>query len=227
MRIFVHSVDTGVIQKALNSGFVYGITINPTILRRLNVSARQVPAIVQQAATWGAQEIHLQVYAGDTAEIVNEGKELAALDRKRVVVRIPATAEGYTSARVLTDQGVRVSMTAVYNLRQALLAHNVGAESATVFLRRMNDAGIDGLNQIAQMQRMLHAQQSTVTIMAASIREPVEVVEKLAMMGVEAATLSVAMLDELLESPATAQAVRTFREDAEAVLSMSAEIGGD
>jgi transaldolase len=225
MQIFVHSADTGVIHKALNSGFVYGITTNPTILRRTHMSARQIPALVQQAAGWGAQEIHLQVYDEHAAEMVREGKELASMDTKRVVVRIPATPEGYTAARELTMQGIRVSITAVYNLRQALLAGSVGAESVAVFLRRMNDAGIDGLNQISQMQHMLTAQKLPVSIMVASIREPVEVIEKLAIMGVEAATLSVSVLDEMLDSPATAQAVKTFREDAEAILSQSAEVG--
>jgi transaldolase len=142
-----------------------------------------------------------------------------------VVVRIPATPDGYKAAAQLTAQGVNVSMTAVYNLRQALLAEGVGASSVAVYLRRMQDAGIDGMTQISQMQRMLTVQQSSVGLMAASIREPVEVVEKLAMLGVKSATLAASVLDDLLVSPATAEAARIFREDAEFIHSHSAEVG--
>jgi transaldolase len=129
------------------------------------------------------------------------------------------------AAAQLTAQGIRVSITAVYNLRQALLAENVGASSVAVYLRRMHEAGIDGLAQLGHMQRMLGIQRSSVELMGASIREPVEIVEKLAMLGIKSATLAASVLDDLLHSPATAEAARTFREDGDFIINQSAEVG--
>lgn len=226
MRIFVHSTDTSIIYNGLSSGYVYGITMNPTIMQRGNISARQLPGLVQQMVGWGANEVHLQVYSDTISEILNDARELSVIDNKRVVVRIPATRNGFAAAAQLTRQNVRVSLTAVYTLRQAMLAHNVGADYVSVFLRRMNDAGTNGLARITEMKQLLTVQQSTTMIMAASMREPVDIVEKLGMLGIQAATITPSILEDMLVSPETEQATEEFRRDAETVLNMTEEIGG-
>ncbi len=227
MRIFIHSADTSLIRGALESGYVYGVTTNPTILRREGLSARQVPALVHQTIGWGAEEIHLHVYSDTVQEIIKEARELSSLDAKSVVVRIPATPAGYAAASRLSSQNVRVALTAVYTLRQALLADSVGASYITVFLRRMNDAGMDGIGQIAQIQQLLVAQKSFVTLMAASMRESVETVDKLGMLGIGACAIPPSMLEEILVSPETARSTAIFRQDAEAIASHDEHIGGD
>lgn len=226
MRIFVHSADSNLLRQALESGYIYGVTTNPTVLRRAGVMPRQVATLVQQTAEWGAHEIHLHTYSEEVGDSVREGRELAAFDPQRVVIRLPATSEGYAAARQLGAEGIRVSLSAVYTLRQVLLAQSVGASYVSVFLKRMNDAGMDGMTQIAQMQQLLVAQRADVTVMAASMREPVSTLEKIGMLGVGAATLAPGLLNELLDSPATAQAVSVFREDAAALLTL-AEVGGE
>jgi transaldolase len=227
MRIYVHTADTSVIHQALSSGIVHGITTNPTLLRRTGISARQVPALVSQMAGWGAREIHFQVYSDTVKGMVQEGQELYEMAQDRMVVRVPATPTGYSAAARLSQQGVPVSLTVVYTLRQAMLAANVGARYIAVFVRRMNDSGIDGLARIGKIQDIVKAQELPVTIIAASMREPVGTVERLAMMGIGGATLTVSVFEELLESPATERDMLDFKADAEAVLNQSFEVGSE
>jgi transaldolase len=227
MQIFIHSADTSLIYDALRSGYVYGVTTNPTVLRRQGISVRQVTGLVHQVVGWGAEEIHLHVYADTLDEMMSEARELSALDAKSVVVRLPATQAGYGAARRLSKQNVRVSLTSVYTVRQAMLAQSVGADYITVFLKRMNEAGIDGMSQIAQMQQVLTAQQSPVKLMAASMREAVQTVEKLGMLGVGACAIPPSMVDEMLVSEETERSVALFRQDAEALLMESEHVGGD
>jgi transaldolase len=225
MRIFINSADTSELHTALTSGYVYGVTTNPTILRQASVSARQVPALTQQMIDWGAREVHLQTYAETAPNITSEGRMLAAIHSERIVVRVPATPAGFSAARHLVDQGIRVAMTAVYTLRQALLAESVGASYVTVYLGRMRDTGLDGLTQITQMQQLLTAQRAQVRMMVGSIRE-VSQVESLAMQGLSAVTVPGFVLEDLVESPATASAAEGFRADAEAILDQPGSIGG-
>lgn len=225
MRIFVNSADTSVLQPALTSGYIYGVTTNPTILRQDGVYARQVPALVKQMIDWGAHEVHLQTYADNTTEMTSEGRMLSAIDPERVVVRIPATPAGYAAAAQLVKLDIRIEMVAVYTLRQVLLAESVGASSAAVYLGRMRDTGIDGLSLIAQMQQLLNAQYSEVTLLVGSIREPTQV-ETLGLQGVQAVTVPPMVLDQLFDSAATLRAAEGFRTDSDAITDQMFGVGG-
>jgi transaldolase len=216
VRIYIDSADLEEITQALATGYVYGVTTNPTLLRRANVRAASVPDLARQAFDLGAKEIHLQTYAANAGDIVREGTELAALDPERVAVKIPAVPQGYAAAARLAEQGVRVTMTAVYTVRQALLADAAGAAYIAVYLGRMRDSGLDALQLVARMQRTLEIQESGMEILAASVRYPEEV-EDLAEAGVATATLPWKVLSRLLDSDATDAAAATFLEDAEAI----------
>ncbi len=225
MRIFLNSAETGDIHTALQSGYVYGVTVNPTLLRQAGVFTRQVPALVRQMIEWGAQQIHLQTYGEEVGQIVREGQMLAAIDPERVVVRVPATDTGYAAGAQLTAQGIRLDMVAVYTLRQALLAHSIRANFITVYLGRMRESGFDALEQIGRIQRLYRAQNSAVQIIAGSIREAL-LVETTGLQGVYGTTMPLSVLSQLNDSPATTNAASTFRVDAEAILDDMTGIGG-
>jgi transaldolase len=217
MKILIDSAAIDEVRAALGSGFVAGVTTNPTLLRRAGVRAAELPDLAGQAIAAGAGELHLQVYADDAGGMLAEAHALIALDPARVVVKIPATPAGYRAAARLAAEGARVTLTAVYTLRQALLAQSVGARYVAIYLGRMRDAGVDALGLAREMQALLRAQSAGVDILAASIRDPEEIVA-LGHAGVGAATLPAPILQRLLDSDATAQAAATFGADARAIM---------
>lgn len=209
MHIFIDSADIQTIEQALESGYVYGVTTNPTLLQRASVRIHQVPALAKQIIELGAHELHLQVYAQDSHQMLQDAARLVEIDPERVVIKIPATPAGFSAAAQLAAQGVRVTLTAVYTVAQAVLAVSVGAQYIAVYLGRMRDDGLDALGLVGQMQRTLNAQQASMKILAASIRAPAEV-EALAELGIAAATLPSAVLAQLPESPRTTAAAAAF-----------------
>ncbi len=218
MRIYVDSAERDAIQAALATGWVEGVTTNPTLLLRAGVQAADVPRLVRDTLAGGAREMHLQTYAEDAAGIVAEGRALAALDavRGRVVVKILATPAGYVAARQLVARGLRVTLTAVYTVRQVILADAVGAAYVAVYLGRVRDAGGDPLALVGAMQQAIRAAGSPLAILAASVRESTEI-EALALLGIATVTLPPAVLGTLLDAPATAAAAATFSRDARAI----------
>jgi len=195
---------------------VYGVTTNPTLLRRANVRASAVPDLVRHSVEHGAKELHLQTYSDDMAGILREAEILAKLDADRVVVKIPATPTGYCAASQLAAQGLRVTLTAVYTLRQVILAHAVGARYIAVYLGRMRDSGVDAFELVGKMERVLTEQASLLEILAASVRAPEEI-EALAELGVATATLPLKVLRQLPDSEHTSAAAKIFFEDAKAI----------
>ena len=216
MRILVDSADLGAIRDSLKTGFVAGVTTNPTLLRRAGVSRSGVLGLARAAFAADAGEVHLQAYAEDTPGMIREGFEFVELDSDRVHVKLVATPAGYRAAAALSAKGVNVTMTAVYTLSQALVAQSVGARSIAIYLGRLRDAGADPMALAGRMQDMLRAQGSDVDILAASIRDPDELAE-LAIRGVASATVAPAIIEHLLDSDATTRDALVFSTDARSV----------
>lgn len=216
MRILVDSADLGAIRDALKTGFVAGVTTNPTLLRRAGVSRSGVPGLARAAFAAGAGEVHLQAYAEDTPGMIRDGLAFVEFDASRIHVKLVATQAGYRAAAALSAKGVKVTMTAVYTLSQALVAQSVGARSIAIYLGRLQDAGVDAMELAGRMQTLFEAQGADVEILAASIREPGELAE-LAIRGVASVTVAPAILQRLLDSDATTRDALVFTTDARSV----------
>jgi transaldolase len=216
VRILIDSADEAAIAEALASGFVWGVTTNPTLLCRAGVRADDLTALVKRSLALGANEVHCQVYSSEPEQMLAEAETFLAWDAKRVVVKIPATPAGYAAAARISAQQGRVTLTAIYTVRQIILAQSVGAEYAAVYLGRMRDAGLPAEGVVEQMQTAITAQQSPVKLLAASIRDAFEV-EMLALIGVPSVTLPIGVLRTLLDSTATAEANSVFAKDAQAI----------
>jgi transaldolase len=217
MRFLVDSADSAVVEEALAMGFVAGVTTNPTLMRRAGLQYADIPRFVATVGSYGAHEIHLQTKGEQCDAIVAEAEELFALDPERVFIKIPATPAGFAAAARLSQRAIPVTLTAVYTLRQVIVAQSVRAAYAAVYLGRMRDQAIDAEGLVGQMQASMRAQGSPLQLLAASIRSASEI-ENLALMGVASVTLPIAVLRSMLESEATAQAASTFAADAQALL---------
>lgn len=224
MRILVDSADLRAIRDALATGVVTGVTTNPTLLRRADVRASAVAALAREAIASGAAEVHLQAYATDADGMVREGREFASIDPARIHVKLVATAPGYRAAAQLASEGIAVTLTAVYTLRQAVAAESAGARAVAVYLSRLHDSGVDPMELVGRIQAMLTAQAARVEILAASIRDPDEV-GLLGALGVASATLAPAIVDRLIESDATAAAAAAFTADARTLIEPLNETG--
>ena len=66
----------------------------------------------------------------------NNGMKISEMDRERIVVKVPVTAEGTKAATMLGSLGVRICLTACYNSNQALIAGSMGVEYIAPYLGR-------------------------------------------------------------------------------------------
>jgi len=211
MRLYVDTADGHAITQAAATGFVFGVTTNPTLLRRASLRRTDLAPLVQTAAHAGLREIHLQVFSADAAAMVADARMLYALDPRHVVIKIPATAAGFRAAHELREE-MPITITAVFTARQALLAGIVGARYAAVYLGRLRDAGQDAAAALTGMLAAVRAQQMDVRLLIASVREASDV-EMLAQLGIPAVTLPPALLLALPDAAGTAQAVQAFQDD--------------
>lgn len=216
LRFLLDTADRAAWTQWLPLGCFYGVTTNPTLLKAADVpcSVTALTRLARQAIDLGAGEVHVQTWGRTRTLYVEHGRALAAIDPK-IIVKVPTTIEGAAAAATLRREGVRLTMTAVYNVAQALVASALGADYAAPYLGRMNDAGHDGFGEIATMARTARAQGSSMRILVASLRDPSDIV-RLAADGLDAFTFNPKLIPGFFADRDAALAVEAFEAAAEA-----------
>ena len=213
-HLYLDSAHWDDLAACLPHPLVYGVTTNPTLLLRAGVGRAALPGHLQRILGLGVKKVQAQVVSPDAEAMLRDAQALvSAIGPEALVVKIPATREGFRAGARLTADGVQVTYTAVYAPEQAVFASQLGAAYAAPYLGRLNDQGIDGLARIAQMQRLLERQGSFTRLLVASVRTREAFVDLLDL-GVGAITIPTALWPALIDQPATLAAEQGFLADA-------------
>lgn len=217
MHLYIDSADQRALERCLPHPLVYGVTTNPTLMKRAGVSWTDLPHLIGRVLELGAKVVQVQVRSQEAQDMVVDARRyLTWAEPGRVVIKIPATRQGLAAAAELSHERVPVTMTAVFEVEQALWSAMVGAQYAAPYLGRLNDQGRNGLGVIREMQTVL--ERSSIRplprLLVASIRSRQDVLDLLSS-GVGALTLPPALFHELVDHEATSAAERVFLEDAE------------
>jgi transaldolase len=212
LRLFIDSADIKDWQYYLPSGLFYGVTTNPKLLENtgLRFQVDRLTELAESAFELSAQEIHLQVWGRAAGKMLEIGRQLSAID-SRVLVKVPATPAGISCASTLIKEGSQVTLTAIHSASQVLIAHVLGACYAAPYLGRMTDNGLDGLEEVITMGRILSQLESPVRLLVASIRE-VGDLAALAAEGLNTFTLLPSLIKQLLSNKLTEQAAESFEQ---------------
>lgn len=208
MRMFIDSAERDLLEPLLKTGLFAGVTTNPTLLARVGVKLKELPELVTWLRGTGAETVFVQAWGVTVEDYLTCAAELVDTCGD-VVVKVPATGAGVAAVRSLEGGGVRTLLTAVYNHVQVVPAIIAGATYLAPYLGRMNDAGQDGVAEIAQMQTVIDKAHAATRILVASIRTP-DQLARLAMYGVQDFTITPKLWWEILSEPLTDAAVDVF-----------------
>ena len=210
LRMYIDSVEIADWEKYLPTGVFYGVTTNPKLLAKsgIDFTVDKLAGLARSAFNLGANEIHLQVWGRETAMMREIGRELGAIDT-RVMVKVPINQPGITCARQLISEGTNVTLTALHSTSQTLIAAALGAHYAAPYLGRMSDGGLDGLEEVTAMHRILREMNSPLRLLVASIRQTADLVI-LAQRGLNTFTLLPPLIEELISNDLTDLAVDSF-----------------
>lgn len=213
-HLYLDSADIQKLRTQLPHPLVHGVTTNPTLLKRAGVSEAALPRLLQDILALGVKQVQAQVTTPDALGIVEEAHRLLKrVEPDRLVVKIPATREGFRAGAQLSAEGVPVTYTAVYSPEQVLFAAQMGATYAAPYLGKLMDLGLDALALLREMQQQVSMRGGDMRLLVASVRKP-EVFRAALAVGVEAATISPKLFGELLGNELTLAAERAFMSDA-------------
>jgi transaldolase len=224
VKLFTDGAEKAQIVEMAKQPWIAGFTTNPSLLKKAGVSdyaayGRDLVAAVPD------RHISFEVFSDDIPEMVAQGRVITTWG-KNVYLKLPVTTTRgeplYEAVRVLSREGVKINVTAIFTseqVAQAIAALDGGAPACvSVFAGRLADFGYD-YRPIMQDAIARARKTKNVEIIWASTHEVFNVVEADAM-GCHIITAPADVLKKLplLGTKSAAElslgAVNAFREDA-------------
>jgi transaldolase len=208
MKLFLDTANLEEICQASSWGVVEGVTTNPSLAAQENEDFSE---ILPQICRIINGPISAEVIAQDTAAMVEEARQLAAV-HKNVVVKIPITLDGLQAVHLLSGEGIKTNVTLVFSVNQALLAAKAGATYVSPFLGRLDDIGWEGVALVRDIVAVFERHLIQTEVIAASIRHP-EHVTAVALAGAAIATIPFKVLKQMVKHPLTDLGIERFMSD--------------
>lgn len=208
MRLFLDTANVEEIRQAAEWGVIDGVTTNPSLAAKED---EDFAAILPSICKLVVGPISAEVISLDCEGMLQEARKLAAV-HENVVIKIPILPEGMRAVKTLSAEGIRVNVTLVFSLNQALLAARAGASFVSPFLGRLDDIGHTGVELVRDIVDMFDIHGLNTEVIAASIRHP-EHVPAVALAGAHIATLPFKVLQQMFRHPLTDLGIESFIND--------------
>ena len=208
MKFFVDTADIKQIEELIPTGFVNGVTTNPSLIAKqgndLSDTIKSICSIVDGP-------VSAEVTATDHQTMLEEGEYLASL-AKNVAVKVPLTIDGLKTCKKLREQQIMVNVTLCFSAAQALLAAKAGASFISPFVGRLDDIGEKGMNLIEDIVIIYENYGFETEVLAASIRTKQHIIDA-ALIGAHIVTVPPKVIYELYNHELTDKGLKAFLDD--------------
>ena len=208
MKFFVDTANIEDIEKLIPTGFVDGVTTNPSLIAKQGADMAE---IIKNICSIVNGPVSAEVTATEFTKMLEEGEYLASL-AKNVAVKVPLTVDGLKTCKSLREKGIMVNVTLCFSAAQALLAAKAGASFISPFVGRLDDIGEKGMDLIEDIVIMYENYAFETEVLVASIRTKQHVIDS-AVIGAHVATLPPKVIYELYDHSLTDKGLKAFLDD--------------
>jgi len=213
MKFFIDTAEVSEIRKAHALGLVDGVTTNPSLIAK---SGRDFKEVLNEITEIIDGPISAEVISLDAEGMVREGQELAKINPKNIVIKVPMTNEGLKATHVFAREGIKTNVTLIFSPLQALLAAKAGATYVSPFVGRLDDVGHDGMEGVEQIRTIFDNYGYETEIIVASVRSPLHVLNA-ALIAADICTIPFSVMMQLEKHPLTDIGIEKFLADWEKV----------
>lgn len=212
MQFFVDTANLDQIQEAKDLGILDGVTTNPSLMAKEGITGTDnVLNHYKKICDITTGDVSAEVISTDFAGIIEEGQRLAQI-ADNIVVKVPMIKDGIKAISWFADHDIATNCTLVFSAGQAILAAKAGATYLSPFIGRVDDMSWKGMDLIRDIAEIYAIQGYMTNILAASIRNPLHIVEA-AKNGADVVTCPLKAITGLLYHPLTDIGLAKFLED--------------
>ena len=208
MKFFVDTANIQEIEKLIPTGFVDGVTTNPSLIAKQGADLAET---IKAICSIVKGPVSAEVTATEFHKMLEEGKYLASL-AENVAVKVPLTVDGLKTCKALREQRKMVNVTLCFSAAQALLAAKAGATFISPFVGRLDDIGEKGMDLIEDIVVMYENYGFDTEVLVASVRTKQHIIDS-AVIGAHVATLPPKVIYDLYSHPLTDKGLKAFLDD--------------
>ena len=209
MKLFLDTAEVKDIEDRVSTGLISGVTTNPTLIKK---SGRNPWNIYRDIIELGIDDLSIEVNGEKFKEFTENGVSVNENYGNVATIKLPCTIEGLKACKHLSNIGIRVNMTLVFSVSQAILCALAGATYVSPFIGRMDDNSLSGLSLIADISKVYKEQLVDTKILAASIRD-VQSVGTAFNLGADICTIPPKVFDDMVKHVLTDKGLEQFKRD--------------
>ena len=212
MEFIIDTVNLEEIKEAVEYLPIVGVTSNPSIVKKTNPQdffkhMKEIRKIIGQE-----RSLHIQVISKDCDTIIKEAHCILKEIDDKVYIKVPVSYEGIKAIKLLKEEGINVTATAVYDLMQAYMALEAKADYIAPYVNRIGNLGADPFELINELSNRIIMDGYESKIVAASFKGVQQVKDALNN-GAQAVTVPVEVLKQIFANPNIEKAVNDFNQD--------------
>tara|TARA_Y100001973_G_scaffold70430_1_gene102752 strand:- start:504 stop:1142 length:639 start_codon:yes stop_codon:yes gene_type:complete len=211
MKLFLDTAIVSDVIDRFDTGLIAGVTTNPTLIKK---SGRDPWDVYNDIIELGVDDLSIEVFGEDSKELVRNGMTAHSNYGNVATIKLPCTIEGLKACKYLSNIGIRVNMTLVFSVSQALLCGLAGAMYVSPFIGRMDDNSLDGMKLINDISNVFKKQFINTLILAASVRDAQSVGVAFSV-GADICTVPPKVFDDMAKHVLTDKGLEQFQRDFE------------
>ena len=212
MKYFLDSGKIHEIKYAYENWGINGVTTNPKHI--LNSGKPFFTVIKELAEEFKGKDFPISVeinpHLNKADEIIAEAKKIAALC-ENFAIKIPCNEQGLIAAKKLTDDGIRVNVTLVFTVSQALQVGRIGAAYVSPFIGWQESTGVDCTDFLGAIADTYMNYGFETEIIAAAVRTGKQIADA-ALLNVDIVTAGFDVYKESFEHPFTDKGLKIFQD---------------
>ena len=208
MKIFLDTAEVNDIARR-HEGLISGVTTNPTLIAK---SGRTPHEVYQEIFDLNIKDLSIEVKGEYFDELLANSLSTYQMYGDYCTIKLPCTPDGLKACKHLTDKRVRVNMTLVFSVEQAILCSLAGATYVSPFIGRLDDIGQCGIALIRDIAEVFCHNRSNTKILAASIRHK-DIVGLAFSAGAHICTVPINVFDEMFKHELTDVGLKQFAID--------------
>lgn len=207
MRYLIDTANFDEIKEALDLGAV-GITANPSMYLKENIDFYN---FLHKANDLGSNFLSAEVLGDSVEEMLLDVEKILAIN-KDIVIKVNFNKISLKLVNILSKRGVKTAVTLIFNVNQATLAINAGADYIFPFIGRNDEIGDDGLEIISNICDYIHFNNYDTKVVAASIKN-LHHLKSAALIGVDYVAVPFNLMEKAIYHTLTVSGAKTFQDD--------------
>jgi len=209
MKLFLDTAIVSDIEQRLDTGLIAGVTTNPTLIRK---SGKDPWSVYTDIIELGVEDLSIEVVGESSANLITLALNVNENYGNVATVKLPCTIEGLKACKHLSTIGIRVNMTLVFSVSQAILCALAGATYVSPFIGRMDDNSLDGMKLINDITNIYASKGVKTKVLAASVRD-VQSVGVAFGLGADICTIPPKVFDNMASHVLTDKGIEQFNAD--------------